>query len=140
MPKPPLLPGQKRRSYMSRGEKGLARSGNYNSALQRSGRLRKVGKTGRKNRRALAAFKRECARLGVDGRCEVRRPGCFGEATTWAHGRRRRNLKAGELERFAVAACVPCHRWLDEELSREECASEVERIIGLRPERYLEAA
>jgi hypothetical protein len=102
-------------------------------------RIRTVGKKGLANRRALAVFKRECVRLQIE-RCEVRYDGCFGEATTWAHGRRRRLLKPGELETFAVAACIPCHTTLDQKMSHEECAKEVTRIIALRPERYLEAA
>jgi hypothetical protein len=109
------------------------------SAKRSRERIRKVGKVGLKNARALRVFKRECARLGIE-RCEVRYMGCTGEPTTWAHGRRRRFLKGDELERFAVAACIPCHTTLDQKMSHEECAREVARIIQLRPERYLEAA
>jgi hypothetical protein len=101
--------------------------------------LRAKGKKGKASQKALGVFKRECARLGIE-RCEVRYEGCFGVPDTWAHGRRRRLLKEGELEAFAVAACAPCHFILDTTMSHAETAEEVTRIIGLRPERYLEAA
>lgn len=125
----------KRTSLLPRGP-GPRRSSRIKKSRKR---MRKAGKGGRENRRALSVFKRECARLGVE-RCEVRYEGCQGHPDTWAHGRRRRFLKEGELETFAVAACTVCHRVLDEVLSREDCAKEVTRLIGLRPERYLEAA
>jgi len=103
-------------------------------------RIRKVGRQGRENARALRIFKRECARLGLGERCECGYEGCTGQPDTWAHGRKRRLLRPGELERFAVVACVNCHRKLDEQMSHEEMAAEVDRIIQLRPERYWEAA
>jgi hypothetical protein len=110
------------------------------SGPKRSSRMKKVGKKMRESKRALGVFKRECARLGIE-RCEVRGQHCTGaDDLTWAHGRKRRELKEGELEEFAVVACRNCHRPLDEDMSHDEMAAEVTRIIGLRPERYLEAA
>jgi hypothetical protein len=105
----------------------------------RTKRLRAVGKKGRENGRALRVFKKECARLGIE-RCEVRYSVCTGIPDTWAHGRKRRKLREGELETFAVAACKACHRVLDEDMTHEQMAAEVGRIISLRPDRYLEAA
>jgi hypothetical protein len=101
--------------------------------------MRKAGKKDRENRKALRAFKLECAGFGIE-RCECRYEGCKGIPDTWAHGRKRRELLEGELEKFAVAACTVCHRRLDEDMSHEEMAAEVARLIALRPERYLEAA
>lgn len=108
---------------------------------KRNYRLNKVGKTGRKNARALKVFKAECVRQGVDERCERRGKNCTGtEQLTWAHGRKRSKLREGELEHFAIVCCVNCHREMDEGMTHEEMANEVERIIAGRDERRLEAA
>jgi hypothetical protein len=131
LPRHTFLP----RSPIKRGDSRLGRA-----VSKARGRIRRVGKKGLENRRALAVFKRECVRLGID-RCEVRGSHCTGaEDLTWAHGRKRRELLEGELETFAIVACRNCHRPLDEELTHAEMAAEVSRIHGLRPERYLEAA
>jgi hypothetical protein len=102
-------------------------------------RIRAVGKKGLENRRALKVFKKECARLQIE-RCEAGYEGCTGEPDTWAHGRKRRELLEGELETFAVIACLVCHRRLDERMSHEEMAAEVRRIIAGRADRLAEAA
>lgn len=120
------------------GSKGPSRD----TPLERSRkRIRAVGKKGLKSARALRVFKKAVARLGLDERCERRGPNCTGtEQLTWAHGRKRSELKAGELESFAIICCVNCHREMDEGMSHEGMAAEVSRIIALRPERHLEAA
>lgn len=105
------------------------------------GRLRKVGKVGRRNARALRVFKKECVRQGVEPRCERRGRRCTGtEQLTWAHGRKRRELRDGELESFVIVCCVNCHREMDEGMSHEEMANEVARIIADRPNKMMEAA
>ena len=114
--------------------------------IRRGGRLRrdggglkKVGKVGRRNARALGVFKRECARLGIE-RCELRFEGCTGtENLTWAHGRKRRHLKEGELETFAVVACASCH-WKAEKRGEPVMTPIIERCIAGRGERRLQAA
>jgi hypothetical protein len=109
-------------------------------ARMRRTALAKAGRKTRENARALRVFKKDCAKYGID-RCERRGPHCTGmENLTWAHGRKRRELLGGELERFAIVCCVNCHRELDEQMTHEEMAAEVDRLIQLRPERYLEAA
>lgn len=109
--------------------------------LQRGTPPGRQGKGGRKNARALRVFKRDCREQGVDERCERRGPNCTGtENLTWAHGRKRVLLREGELEHFAIVCCVNCHGEMDEGMTHDEMADEVERIIALRPERRLEAA
>lgn len=124
-----------RRSQMPRRKSPLCR------ASAGRGKLRKVGKVGRRNVRALRVFKKDCAEQGVEERCERRGRNCTGtENLTWAHGRKRDELREGELEHFAIVCCVNCHREMDEGMSHEEMAAEVRRIINLRDGRRLQAA
>lgn len=132
--------GLARTPFRKKADAEKERVGTKRRDRVRRTKLKKVGKKGRESVRALRVFKKECARLGID-RCEVRGPHCTGtENLTWAHGRKRRELKPGELERFAIVCCVNDHRILDEELSHDEMAERVTYYISLRPERYLEAA
>ena len=91
----PLAP---RSEYMRRGR-----------CPTRSRRINPVGKKGRANARANRERKPLYEKAEIT-RCEVRGPRCTPDNyLTWAHGRKRRNLKPGELEDFTVLACQNCH-------------------------------
>ena len=64
--------------------------------------------------------------------CELKYEGCWGEkALGWAHGRKRRHLKDGELKSLVVLSCNPCHDRI-EYLKPEEMLAIVESIIAQR--------
>lgn len=66
--------------------------------------------------------------------CELKYDGCWGEAAlSFAHGRKRRHLKEGELKTLTILACTPCHDKL-EYLRPEEMLTIVENIICDRVE------
>lgn len=95
-------------------------------------KLPHVGKKGRANIKANKVADKELVLLGIT-RCELRFSGCWGEqALGRAHLRKRRNLKAGELE-IIVLACNPCHDII-EAWPEERMTKHLQGVIAARVE------
>lgn len=102
---------------------------------RRNGRCR-LNANGRKTqdwikvRRELSI---EFAAAGITS-CELKYEGCWGEkALGWAHGRKRRNLRDGELKSLVALVCNPCHGRI-EYLPPEEMLAIVQDVIARREE------
>lgn len=95
-------------------------------------RLNPVGKKAKLresiNRRNRARFRA----MGLYDVCEARLDGCWNTDLTWAHGRKDRELSMAERQFLVIRACTPCHRILDEEMSRQEMLEFVETVITNR--------
>src|SRR5262249_46520372 len=89
-------------------------------------------KAGPKTRAWAAARRRlkaECEAKGIT-RCQAGYPGCWGDrALSFAHARKRRHLRPGELEQAALV-CVPCHQIL-ERLPADEMYRIVMQLITM---------
>lgn len=69
--------------------------------------------------------------------CEVRLEGCFGTfGLAPAHSRKRREIETKDQFFEVVAACLNCHRKLDEQMSHEEMEATVKQIITSRGNIY----
>jgi hypothetical protein len=65
--------------------------------------------------------------------CEVRLKGCFGTyGLAPAHSKKRYDIKTKEEFFQVVAACLSCHRVLDEQMSHEDMQTHVLQIIQQR--------
>ncbi len=65
--------------------------------------------------------------------CEVRLDGCFGTyGLAPAHSRKRREIENKEQYFEVVAACLNCHRKLDEQMTHGEMERTVKQIISSR--------
>jgi hypothetical protein len=69
--------------------------------------------------------------------CEVRFQGCFGTyGLAPAHSRKRRKIESKAQFFEVVAACLFCHRQMDEKMSHDEMESTVQRIIKQRESQH----
>lgn len=65
--------------------------------------------------------------------CEIRFDGCFGTyGLAPAHSRKRRLIENKEQYFEVVAACLHCHRILDEKMSHEAMEIKVKEVIKNR--------
>lgn len=65
--------------------------------------------------------------------CEIRFDGCFGTyGLAPAHSRKRREIENKEQYFEVVAACLFCHRRLDEQMSHEDMEKTVKEVIAKR--------
>jgi hypothetical protein len=65
--------------------------------------------------------------------CEVRFKGCWGTyGLAPAHSRKRRKIESKDQYFEVVAACLYCHRKLDEQMSQDEMEATVKQIIANR--------
>lgn len=90
--------------------------------------LRRVGKKTREWDKARAELKVKCIREGRT-HCELRYPGCWGEAHGFCHSLKRRNITSPELLREAILGCNSCHQRL-ELLPESEMARIVREILS----------
>lgn len=99
--------------------------------MRRTPLVRGTGRKTKANKRANAKLK-----IVFEGRelttCELGYPNCTrGSFLTWAHGRKRRKLQAGELETLVILACINCHNRI-ENLGPEGMLAIVESVIAER--------
>lgn len=91
--------------------------------------LRKFGKKGKQWNKERATLNQAFLRAGIT-RCEVRLPGCWGEAHGHAHKDKRRNLSAEQLKE-TVLACNHCHGIIEAK-PQPEMAALIQGIIDAR--------
>ena len=93
-------------------------------------------KAGKKSKEWMAVRRRLSESFREKGivTCEVRVSRYCTPTTmlTWAHGRKRRLLRDGELESLVCLCCQNCHHILDEVMSHEEMLRVVQNVIDCR--------
>jgi hypothetical protein len=99
--------------------------------IERSGRMRAVGKKGQLWINVRKQIKQRFEWAGITI-CEFRFQGCYYDASGgFAHCRKRRNLLEGEIWHVGLA-CLHCHTCLDEKMSHEDMHNEVHKVIEKR--------
>lgn len=108
----------------------------HNSTIERKTRIVRTafksnGPKTKANKKANAQLKRKFEAQGITS-CELGYTDCTRDNfLSWAHGRKRRHLKEGELETLVCLACIVCHQVI-ERLPEAQMTKIVKEIIRAR--------